>query len=210
MKQQSILLILMAFLLMNFQCEQRFHKPLTIANVALADACTDDQSTFDVVLYLQSQDGFLPADEKIGAVGEMAIFQFTTFDRAFVKLSSENNGTCRSAWYAIDLGKRQSINMSYTNEQRLDLLLTSTPSDPSSALSVVIHRKLGNSTLFGDDDEQELTDLSVNSFPITDITVSTASAYRLSLYEHIEQSRSLLNTVEVETGDGEAVVEVRL
>ena len=210
MKQNRIVITALALLLMNFQCERRVHKPLTIANVALADACTDEQSTFDVALYLQSQDGFLPVDEKTGAIDDMTTFKFTTLDRAFVKLSAENNSSCRPAWHKIDLGKRQTINLSYTNEQRLDLLLTSTPSDPSSPLSIVIHRKLGNIIVFGDDDEQELTDLSVNSFPVTNLTVSTASTYSLSLYEHIDQSRSLLNTVEVESGDGDGVLEVGL
>ena len=209
MKQNRIVITALALLLMNFLCERHSHNPLTIANVALADACTDDQSTFDVVLYIKSQNGFLPADEKTGKVDEAVTFQFTTFNNAVIKLSAENGGTCRSALYAVDLGKRQTIDLSYTNEQRLNLLLTTTPSDPSSPLSIDLYRKVGNSTLF-DDDEQELTDLTINSFPITDITVSTGSTYRLYLYEHIEQSRSLLNAVEVETGDGEAVMEVRL
>lgn len=210
MTRYNIILILIALLLMNFQCEQRYHTPLTIVNFSLTGNCTEDQTNYSSTLYISGQSEFVPAEEKTNSMGTQTSFQYTSIYSAYIKLEPLPQSACRSAWHKIEAGKRQSITLSYNSDQPIHINLTSQPSGSIDSLSLEVYRMLENRLLSGDDDEIKMTGLNTGSFPLTDFILSTSSSYRILLYEHNGQTRNILSNIMIETGEGGEVIEVVL
>lgn len=209
MNRDNISILFIALFFMNFQCEQTPDTPLTIVNLSLVDNCAEDQTGYTATLYLNAQEGFVPAEDKSGEIGTPVVFQYTSFLEGFIKLQPTNSD-CRSSWYKINKGKRQAITLSYSSEQPVNINLISQPSDTMNSLSVEILRMHDGYRLFGDEDEVKENDLNMGDFPLTDIVLSTSSSYRFIIFEHTEQGKILLADRMIETGTDGALIEVEM
>lgn len=209
MNRYNITFLFTALLFMNFQCEQTPHTPLTIVNLSLVDNCTDDQEGYTSTLYMDAQEGFVPVEEKSGDIGTPLVFQYTSFLEGFIKLQPTNS-ECRSSWYKINKGKRQTITLNYSSEQPVNINLISQPSDTMNSLSFEILRMHDGFRLFGDEDEVKVNDLNVEDFPLTDYVLSTSSSYRFIIFEHTDQGKVLLADRMIETGADGAEIEVEM
>lgn len=208
MIRYTITFTIIALLLMNFQCEPAEHTPLTIVTMDLAAICRLEQTNFKSSLYLSTLEGFTFADEKTSNIDETLVFQYTSIWSGYIKLESTKENNCRSSWYKIEPGKRQSILLAYSRDQPIIINLASQPSTTIDSFSIQIYRMFEDEVLSGDDDEWSETGLAIEDFPLTNIVLSTSSSYRILLYEHRGQAKFRIATKMIETGPDGNLIEV--